>query len=246
MNQAPAIVPLSGFSPLTFTFRILERDFTGVAGPLFVAALAGQLHWIILGFGVLDSVWAVLTVVALWIPIGSWCTAGMLRFALRVARGQPYGYHDLWAVDATVLQLLLLELIGYASVTATFLVLASVMPREAAADDDWLSNVPSLAPALGTAGQVAVALVLGVLWLVLLTRTAIAPVLIVDERVGVFRALVRSVALTRGNGRAIFLYWIIIGMIGGMAGAMFGGAALSALTVPGIVYVGLAVRGELV
>jgi len=246
MNQASDVVLLSAFSPLTFTFRILERDFTGVAGPLFVAALSGQLHWIVLGLGLFDNVWAVLTLVALWIPIGSWCTAGLLRFSLKVARGQAYGYQDLWSVDASVLQLLLLELVVYVGVAATVFVLAFVLPREAGSDGDWLSGLPSLAPALGTVGQVAVSLVLAVCWLVLLTRTAIAPVLIVDERVGVFRALARSVALTRGNGGAIFFYWIIIGMIGGMAGPMFGSAALSALTVPGIVYVGLAVRGELV
>jgi len=248
MNQAPSFVPLSAFSPLTFTFRVLERDFVGVAGPLFVAALIGQLQWIVLGMGVLDNVVTALTLVVSWIPIGSWCTAGMLRFALKVARGQGYGYRDLWIADASVPRLMLLELVGYLAIAATFLALAVVLPRDAqgTAEDDWLSSIPSLAPALGTAGAVAVSIALAACWLVALTRTVAAPVLIVDERVGVLRALARSVTLTRGNGRAIFLYGIIIGLISGMAGTMFGGAALSALTVPGIVYLGLALRGELV
>lgn len=250
MNQAPSFVPLSAFSPLTFTFRILERDFVGVAGPLFVAALIGQLQWIVLGIGVLDNVAAALILAVVWIPIGSWCTAGMLRFSLRIARGQAYGYRDLWLVDASVLRLILLELVGYAAIAASFLVLFIVLPRETepagALEDDWFSSVPSLAPELGTAGGVAVSIALAVCWLVALTRTVVAPVLIVDERVGVFRALVRSVTLTRGNSGAIFLYGIIIGLIGGLSGTMFGGAALAALSAPGIVYVGLAVRGELV
>ena len=246
MNQAPSFVPLSAFSPLTFTFRILERDFVGVAGPLFVAALIGQLQWIVLGMGVLDNAVAALTLLVAWIPVGSWCTAGMLRFSLKAARGQGYGYRDLWLVDASVLQLVLLELVVCVGIAATWLVCAITMSREGAAEDGWFASVPSLAPALGTAGQVVVALALVVFWLVALTRAAIAPVLIVDARMGVFRALARSVTLTRGNSGAIFLYGIIIGLIGGLSGTMFGGAALSALSAPGIVYVGLAVRGELV
>jgi len=130
------------------------------------------------------------------------------------------------------------------------LVLVVFMPREAgppgAAEDEWFASIPSLAHALGTAGQVAVVFTIAVFWLVALTRTALASVLIVDERVSVFRALARSVALTRGNGVAVFLYGILVGMVSGLAGSAFGGAAWSALIVPGIVYVGLAVRGELV
>lgn len=246
MNQAPTFVPLSAFSPLTFTFRILERDFIGVAGPLFVAALIGQLHWIVLGLGLLDDLAAVVTLVGVWIPIASWCTAGMLRFSLKVARGQPYGYRDLWSVEASVLQLVLLEFVAYAGIAATGFVLAVVMPRSGSDEGDWLSSIPSLAHALGTVGQVAVALALAVVWLAALTRTAVAPVLIVDERLGVLRALARSVTLTRGNSGAIFLYGIIIGLMSGMTGTIFGGAALSALSAPGSVYLGLAMRGELV
>lgn len=245
MNQARTFVPLSAFSPLTFTFRILERDFVGVAGPLFAAALLGQLHWLILAFGMLDSLLA-LVVVVVWIPISSWCTAGMLRFCLKVARGERYGYRDLWAVDASVLQLLLLECVAYACIAASVLSFAAIVSRSGTDEGSWLSGIPSLADALGTAGQVVACFALVAVWLAVLTRTIVAPVLIIDERVGAFGALARSVALTRGNGLAIFLYGIIIGLVGGMAGTMFAGAALSALTVPGIVYLGLAVRGELV
>lgn len=246
MNQGLSFVPLSAFSPLTFTFRILERDFVGVAGPLFVAALIGQLHWIVLGVGVLDSFAAVVMLLGVWVPIGSWCKAGMLRFSLKVARGQSYGYRDLWRIDRALLQLMLLEFVVYAGVAASVFVLASVLSRAEPAEDGWLASIPDLSHTLGTAGQVAVAFALAALWLTALTRTAVAPVLIVDERAGVWRALARSVALTRGNSLAIFLYGIIVGLIGGLAGTVFGGAALSALTVPGIVYLGLAVRGELV
>ena len=249
MNQAPGIVPLSAFSPLTFTFRILERDFIGVAGPLFLAALIGQRGWLVLGVGLLDSTVAVVMLAAAWLPIGSLCTAGMLRFTLKVARGQTYGYRDLWSTDATVLQLMLLELVVYVGIAATFLVLAIFMPREAGqpgTEADWFASIPSLAHALGTAGQVAVVVAIAAFWLVALTRTALAPILIVDERVSVFRALTRSVTLTRGNGGAIFLYGILVSMVSGLAGSAFAGAAWSALIVPGIVYVGLAVRGELV
>ncbi|HEU5077461.1 MAG TPA: hypothetical protein VFU02_24885, partial [Polyangiaceae bacterium] len=179
-------------------------------------------------------------------PIGSWCTAGMLRFSLKVARGQRYGYHDLWMVDASVLQLMLLEIVVYVGIALTVLVFAIILPRPDPSDGDWLSSIPSVAPALGTAGQLVVAFALAFFWLAAFTRAAVAPVLIVDERRGVLRSLATSATLTRGNGRAIFLYWIIIGLVGGMAGTVFGGAALSALTVPGIVYIGLAVRGELV
>ncbi len=246
MNEAPSFVPLSAFSPLTFTFRILERDFMGVAGPLFVAALIGQLQWLLLGVGLIDDLAAVVLLLAVWLPMGSWCTAGMLRFSLKIARGQSYGYRDLWSIDATVLQLMLLQLVAYVAIAATVFVLAIVTPRTGTEEADWLASIPSRAHALGTAGQLAVAFALAGVWLVVLTRTAVAPVLIVDERAGVFRALARSVALTRGNSVAIFLYGIIVGLIGGMASTIFGGAVLSALSAPGIVYLALAVRGELV
>lgn len=250
MNQAPDIVPLSAFSPLTFTFRILERDFIGVAGPLFLAALIGQRGWLFLGVGLLDSTVAVVMLAAAWLPIGSLCTAGMLRFTLKVARGQGYGYRDLWSADASILQLMLLELAVYVGIAASFLALAVFMPREpgepGSAEDGWFASIPSLAHALGTAGQVAVVLAIAMFWLVALTRTALAAVLIVDERMSVLRALARSVTLTRGNGGAIFLYGILVSMVSGLAGSAFAGAAWSALIVPGIVYVGLAVRGELV
>ena len=87
MNTPTASVPISAFAPISFTFRILERDFVGVAGPLFVAAFLGHLDLVVLGFGLVDDVTVILAIEAAWLVIGSYAEAGMLRFCLKVVRG---------------------------------------------------------------------------------------------------------------------------------------------------------------
>jgi len=217
-------------APISFTFRILERDFVGVAGPLFAAALLGHLDWLVLGLGLVDDVTVILVIEGAWLVIGSYAEAGMLRFCLKVARGQAYGYRDLRADPSSVLALVGLRLAFYAAMAASLLPFVLEPTREL----------------LGKPGLVVSCLLLLALWAALMTRTVIAPVLIVHERIGMLRALAKSATLTRGYGVPIVFYGIILLMIGGMTQKMVPGAVLAALAAPGIVFLGLALRGELV
>jgi len=182
-----------------------------------------------LGFGLVDDVTVALAIEAAWLAIGSYAEAGMLRFCLKVARGQPYGYRDLRADPLSVLALVGLRLAFYAAMAASLLPFVLAPTREL----------------LGEPGLVVLCLLLLVLWAALMTRTVIAPVLIVDERIGTLRALVRSATLTRGYGVPIVFYGIILLMVGGMTQTLAPGAVLAALAAPGIVFLGLALRGEL-
>jgi hypothetical protein len=230
MNTPTASLPMSAFAPISFTFRILERDFLGVAGPLFVAGFLGHLDWVVLGFGLVDDLTLALAIEAVWLVIGSYSEAGMLSFCLKIARGQPYGYRSLRSDASSVLALVGLRLIFYAALAASALPFMLELPREL----------------LGTPGLVVLTVLLLVLWAIAMTRSVIAAALVVDERIGTLHALARSVKLTRGYGAPIFLYGVILLMIGGMVQTLAPGAVLAAIAAPGIVFLSLAVRGELV
>lgn len=230
MNTPTLTLPISAFAPISFTFRILEKDFLGIAGPLFVAGFLGHLDWVVLGFGLVNDLTLALAIEAVWLVIGSYSEAGMLRFCLKIARGQPYGYRDLWADGSSVLALVLLRLVFYAAFALTLL------PFVLEPSKEWL----------GVPGLVLLCVLFLVLWTVGMTRLVIAPVLIVDERIDILQALARSVKLTRGYGVPIFWYGLILLMIGGLVQTLAPGAVLAALAAPGVVFLGLALRGELV
>jgi hypothetical protein len=246
VKQAPLTIPISAFSPIGFTFRLLERDFFGVAGPLMVASTLGHLDLLSLAFDLTESAWSDLVIVAIWLPIGSYCNAGMLRFCLKAARREDHGYRDLWIFDASVLRLIGLELLIYLATGLSVLMVCVGMPKDGA----WgawpaMQHIPDLAPTLGTAGQIALCSSLAVLWAIVGTRTAIAEVLAADERLWPWRALKRSFLLTRGHAMPIVLFGVIIFMIASLSQSVFAAAILPALATPGLVFLTLALRGEL-
>ena len=225
-------VPISAFSPIESLFQLFQRDFRGIIVPLFAAAVVANLDTLLLGFGLGSALgWPiVLALLALWFPIASWCVVGMLGFTLRVARCQPYAAHHLWTERRGVLRLSVLKLAVYVTIPLLCYAPAALLKERS----------PGTSQLVAFAGFGA--------WLLLAlfaaSRLCLAPVVLVDRGVGAWRALCDSARLTRGNGGRIFVYWVVLSMIGGMTETIAGMAVLSTLATPGIVYLYLSLRGE--
>jgi hypothetical protein len=229
--QVGPAAPLSGFSAIGFTFRVLERDFLGIVGPLFAAALVGSLDTLALGFVGFHSWVAVAALLAVWLPISSYTTAAMVRFCLRVARGQPYSFREVWVWPRGVPALVGLKLTVYAATGGVLWGLVLLAQRA-----DHISKVlPGLLIlAFFVVGATAFA------------RFALAPVIIVDRDAGPLRALAQSARLTRRQVKAVVVYGVVLLMIAGMVHTVAATAVLATLAAPGIVFLYLALRGELV
>lgn len=220
---------LSAFSPIAATFRFIERDPRGALLPLFGCAVVGSLETLSLLLGLVQSWRAMLVLVAVWLPVSSYCGASMLAFALRVMRGQPYRPRDVWRYQPSTPRLAGLKLLGYALFAGLAYAATKLVERAA-----------SISPALPFL-VVPLAMVLG---LVLLLRLCLAPVVIVDRPVNALGAVRDSLVLTRGQTVALAIYGVVLTMIASMSQAICGLAVLNTLATPGLVYLYQTLRGE--
>ncbi len=220
---------LSAFSPIAATFRFIERDLRGALLPLFGCAVVGSLETLSLLLGLARDWRMILALVAVWLPISSYCGASMLAFALRVMRGQPYRPREVWRYHPSTPHFAGLKLLSY-----------SLFAGLAYAAGKLVARAAKLSPALPFL-VVALAMLLG---LVLFVRLCLAPVVIVDRRVNALEAVRASLLLTRGQTVALAIYGIVLTMIAGMSQAICGLAVLNTLATPGLVYLYQTLRGE--
>jgi hypothetical protein len=234
---AGASTPISGFSPIAFSLRLFGRDLRGALVPLLACAVVGNLDLLVqrwlgpfLKWPVGEAVmWA-------WFPIGSYCAANMLSLALRVARRQPYGFRDVWQYPPSLMRLMGLKLLLYAALTAASYVLFSLS---------------ELSTSLGNAVTVPIVSLLVLLAVFVAASCCIAPVVLVDGKEGPLRALAGSVQLTRGHATPIVVYGVVLSLVAGVLHSLgnwtarAGLALLVTLATPGVVYLYLALRGEL-
>jgi hypothetical protein len=220
---------LSAFSPIAATFRFIERDLRGATLPLFGCAVVGSLETLSLLLGLARDWPVMLVLVAVWLPVSSYCSASMLAFALRVMRGQPYRPRDVWRYHPSTPHLALFKLLSYALFAGLAYAAGKLVERAA-----------SISPALPFL-VLPLAMVLG---LVLLLRLCLAPVVLVDRQVNALGAVRDSLLLTRGQTVALAIYGIVLTMIAGMSQAICGLAVLSTLATPGLVYLYQTLRGE--
>jgi hypothetical protein len=223
-----AAVPISAFSPLGFTFRLIERELRRVILPLFLAGFVATLDWLIAAF--VTTAYQQLIVIALWWPISSYCNAGMLSFVLRVARREPHQPREVWKLHGASGGIALLKLLTYGLAAGALFGAA------------WAAERLSARSGALSVGFILVVFLVGV---VVASRIAVAPVVLVDRRVNPLRALYDSVQLTRGHGLPITIYFIVLSMIAGFTQTFAGFAVLATLATPGMVYLYLALRGEL-
>ncbi len=233
---------LSAFSPLEFTFSMLERDFSGTLLPLLAAGALATADWTVLSLGLIPSGNDAVALLAVWTLPSCCFGAGMLDFCARIARRKPYSWRGLARLDRTVIGLAVLKLAFYGGVAASGCLVQAMSGSDAEPASHslggLLGTVRQESPP-GPALQGLVWLALVAVWVVVLVRTAIAPVLVAVEGMGPATALASSVRWTRGNAKAIGLYGVALLLLVGMGEALFTVAVAVALGAPGLVYLGL-------